>query len=326
MFKSAESLRLAAEMRALARVAAPWRESRTTWFDGTPESIEARIAATDRVLVFARAGYTEAHMALEREAAAARAELKEASHRLMVDFLDDGARAFKGSRRVAEGHPPLVHPDISFNNTIRYPDDKERNRFTLQNFRDVEPDETVEQRRQHPSVGIFNHDASELLTNGGAHHWASRRTADESTGFGDLGPGYEHFGDDDFAEYDDYLRRHDYHTDHRALEHRLAPGLDDDDPARYSHRRTAGDGPGLRMLAAEFVAAQGEITDRDELALRAARHADNQTGTWERTAAAQARALFVAAVIDEAPRARPRRTASAPAVLADFDDQLLFDS
>jgi hypothetical protein len=44
-------------------------------------------------------------MALEHEASAARAELKEASHRLMVDFLDDGARAFKGSRRVAKDSP-----------------------------------------------------------------------------------------------------------------------------------------------------------------------------------------------------------------------------
>lgn len=236
MFKSAESLRLAAEMRALERVAAPWRQARTTWFDGTPDSIAARIAATDRVLTVARAGYTEAHVALEREAATARAQLVEARDRLLVDPIDDTARRTAGQ--------PLVHPDISFNNTIRYPTDKDDNRFTLQQFRDVGPDETVEQRRQHPSVGIFNHDASEMLTNDGAHHWASRRTADETTGFGGLGPGYEHFGDDDFAEYDDYLRRHDYHTDHRALEHRLAPGFDDDDPARYSSRRTAGDGPG----------------------------------------------------------------------------------
>lgn len=92
MFKSAETLRLAAEMRALQKVASPWREARTTWFDGTPESIEARLASTERVLSFARAGMTEAHMALEREAASARAELKEASHRLMIDFLDDSAR------------------------------------------------------------------------------------------------------------------------------------------------------------------------------------------------------------------------------------------
>jgi len=102
MFRSSENLRLAADMRALERVAAPWRQARRTWFDGTPESIEARLASTERVLTFAKAGVTEAHIALEREATVARAELKEASHRLMVDFLDDGARAFKGSRRVAE--------------------------------------------------------------------------------------------------------------------------------------------------------------------------------------------------------------------------------
>lgn len=167
MFKSSQTLRLAAEMRALARVAAPWRQARTTWFDGTPESIAARLAATDRVLVAARAGYTQAHLALEREAAAARAELTAAQHRLLVDFLDDGARAFKGSRRVA----------------------------------------------------------------------------DETTGFGLLGPGYEHFGPDDLAEHDDYLHRHDYHTepdDLHGLEHRLhVHDYDDDDPARYSSRRTA---------------------------------------------------------------------------------------
>lgn len=104
MFRSSENLRLAAEMRALERVAGPWREARRSWFDGTPESVEARLAATERVLTFAKAGVTEAHIALEREAAAARAELKEASHRLLVDFLDDGARAFKGSKRVAGAH------------------------------------------------------------------------------------------------------------------------------------------------------------------------------------------------------------------------------
>ena len=105
MFKSSENLRLAAEMRALERVARPWREVRVSWFDGTPESIEARLAATERVLTYAKAGVTEAHIALEREASTARAELKEASHRLMVDFLDDGARAFKGSKRVAKSYP-----------------------------------------------------------------------------------------------------------------------------------------------------------------------------------------------------------------------------
>jgi hypothetical protein len=105
MFRSAENLRLAADMRALQRVAAPWRAARRTWFDGTPESIEGRLAATERVLTHARSGLTPAHMALEREASTARAELKEASHRLMVDFLDDGARAFKGSKRVGVSYP-----------------------------------------------------------------------------------------------------------------------------------------------------------------------------------------------------------------------------
>lgn len=102
MFKSADNLRLAAGMRALQRVAAPWRRSRTTWFDGTPESLEARLAATERVLVVARSGTTGEHLALAREVGAARAELLAARHRLLTDFLDDGARAFRGARRVAE--------------------------------------------------------------------------------------------------------------------------------------------------------------------------------------------------------------------------------
>lgn len=101
MFKSSENLRLAAEMRALERVARPWRQARTSWFDGTPESLEARIAQTDRVLSYARSGFTTAHLTLAREASAARAELLDAKHRLLTDFLDDGARAFKGSKREA---------------------------------------------------------------------------------------------------------------------------------------------------------------------------------------------------------------------------------
>jgi hypothetical protein len=241
MFKSSENLRLAAEMRALERVAAPWREARTTWFDGTPDSIAARLAATERVLTHARAGYTGAHVTLEREASTARTELLAAQHRLMTDFLDDGARAFKGSKRVAEG-TPMVHPDISFTNTMQWPRDKEDNRFTLQRFRDVGPDETVEQRRQNPSVGVFNHDASEMLTNDGAHHWASRRvTADETTGFAWQ-------SDNPFDDDDPYFQDEDFRRDAddlHALEHKLRHGPhDDDDPARYSRRRTAGDGPG----------------------------------------------------------------------------------
>jgi len=130
MFKSSENLRLAADMRALERVARPWREVRRSWFDGTPESIEARLAATERVLTYARGGVTPAHMALEREATTARAELRGASHRLMVDPLDDGARAFRGSKRVAldyddtmshidrvlaegEGHDLHTYPGLS---------------------------------------------------------------------------------------------------------------------------------------------------------------------------------------------------------------------
>ncbi len=101
MFKPADDLRLAAQMRALQRVAAPWRQARTRWFDGSPESLEARLATTDRVLVHARSGLTAAHLELAGEAEAARLELLAGRHRLLTDFLDDGARAFRGSRRTA---------------------------------------------------------------------------------------------------------------------------------------------------------------------------------------------------------------------------------
>ena len=170
MFKSSENLRLAAEMRALERVAAPWRQTRRTWFDGTPDSIAARLAATDRVLVHARAGYTGAHVALEREAAHARAELLAAQHRLMTDFLDDGARAFKGSKRVA-GEPILdlsSHGGESGSSTsLRHRDDQANNRFTLQH-----PEGYGDRARV-----VTNHDDTELMSADGMHHWAGRRVA-----------------------------------------------------------------------------------------------------------------------------------------------------
>lgn len=180
MFKSSENLRLAADMRALQRVAAPWREARTTWFDGTPESIEARMASTDKVLAQARSGFTAAHLALTAEAEKARRELLAAKHRLLTDFLDDGARAFKGSKRVAGPEDWVI--DISSNGgetgsstSLRHRDDKENNRFTLQR-----PEGYSDRARV-----ITNHDDTEMMSPDGMHHWASRRvTADESTGFG----------------------------------------------------------------------------------------------------------------------------------------------
>lgn len=101
MFKSSEKLRHEAAQRQLDRVASSWRNARTTWFDGTPEAIEARLAETNRILAVARSGYSPAHLGLTVEAENARRELLAAQHRLMTDFLDDGARAFQGSRRVA---------------------------------------------------------------------------------------------------------------------------------------------------------------------------------------------------------------------------------
>ena len=298
MFKSAQNLRLAAEMRALRRVANPWREARTTWFDGTPESLEARIAATERVLTFARAGATPAHMGLEREASTARAELIQARHRLMVDFLDDGAR-------VAGKHD--ADPEKPWKNKATGEDT---------------PTDHWENLQLSPFGDVDDYE--------GKHREGSYRvTADESTGFAWRGeqPGddpYEsddplmdddpYFQDEDFRQHADDM--HAWNKKHDAL-NRLP--WEDDDPARYS-ARTA-----LAVSAAEFVASQN-TRDRDELAFRAARHIDAQTGTWTQSGAAQARAAFVAAVVREVPRERPRRTAAAPAVLSDFDDQLLFDS
>jgi len=198
-------------MRALERVARPWREARRTWFDGTPESIEARLASTERVLTYARAGMTQAHMDLTREASAARSELLEAKHRLLNDFLDDGARAFKGSKRVADGDGKIDR----------------------------------EQVRKCES-GECGHDEP---TEDGDDAWAEAhgnphvpREASYP-----LGPGYERpgFGPEDIADYEDYLHQHDYHaddTDLNAMGHRLHPdAFDDDDPARYSYLRYADD-------------------------------------------------------------------------------------
>lgn len=103
MFKSSEKLRQEAAARQLDRVASSWRQARTTWFDGTPEAIEARLAETNRILTVARSGYSPAHIGLTVEAENARKELLAAKHRLLTDFLDDGARAFQGSRRVGYG-------------------------------------------------------------------------------------------------------------------------------------------------------------------------------------------------------------------------------
>jgi hypothetical protein len=108
MFKSSEKLRHEAAQRSLDRVASTWRASRTTWFDGTPQSIEARLAETNRVLAVARSGYTPAHLGLTVEAENARRELLAERHRLMEDFLDDSARAFKGSKRVAGDGDPML--------------------------------------------------------------------------------------------------------------------------------------------------------------------------------------------------------------------------
>lgn len=181
MFKSSKNLRLAAEMRALERVARPWREARTSWFDGTPESVEARLAATDRVLTYAKAGVTPAHMTLEREAATARAELREASHRLLIDPLDDSARAFKGSKRVA----------------------KERGlRECINCEGSLSGEEGDDKDAECGTCGMSAHEK-------GVDWRKSSRTASDEY---PLGPGYERpgFGHDDIAEHDDYLDRHDY--------------------------------------------------------------------------------------------------------------------
>lgn len=113
MFKSSEKLRQEAAARQLDRVASSWRQARTTWFDGTPEAIEARLAETNRILTVARSGYSPAHIGLTVEAENARKELLAAKHRLLTDFLDDGARAFQGSQRVALDYHD--HPGVPLN-------------------------------------------------------------------------------------------------------------------------------------------------------------------------------------------------------------------
>lgn len=130
MFKSSQHLREAAAQRQLDRVASSWRQARTTWFDGTPESIESRLAATDRVLNVARSGQTPSHIGLSVEAENARRELLAAKHRLLNDFLDDGARAFKGSKRVAgfdDTHAIITEHDTAQDAYLRsgHPADKE---------------------------------------------------------------------------------------------------------------------------------------------------------------------------------------------------------
>lgn len=331
MFKSSENLRLAAEMRALQRVAAPWRESRATWFDGTPDSIAARIAATDRVLTVARAGYTQAHIALEREAAVARAELTAAQHRLMTDFLDDGARV--AGKHDADPERPWKNRDTGEDT----PTDHWEN-LHLSPFDDVDDyegkhrksslrvtasqDEMVDCREcgrasdyaevsanqgHCPICDDYNHDLDLAR-----HYGSLRRTADESTGFAWQS---DNPLDDDDPYWQDEGFRSDV-DDLHALEHRLRPGFDDDDPARYS---------ALKVAAIEFVAAQN-TADRGELMFRAHRHASDRTGQLPREQARRVVKAFVAAVADQAPRPRRTRTAAAPATLPDFDDQLLFDN
>lgn len=254
MFKSAETLRLAAEMRALQRVASPWREARTTWFDGTPESIEARLAATERVLTFARSGSTPAHMELEREAASARAELKEASHRLMVDFLDDGARAFKGSKRVA-GEMIL---DLSSNGgetgsstSGRHRDDQKNNRYTLQH-----PEGYPGRARV-----VTNHDDTEMMSADGMHHWASRRTAADDPG--DCG-----HNDEELLPDGQSIKCHDCGTIWTGQEN-WNPDEEQDpfDPRLIgASRRTAGDGPGFGSIDDLMFPNHRQPTGADYLA------------------------------------------------------------
>lgn len=253
MFRSAENLRLAADMRALQRVAAPWRSARTTWFDGTPESLEARLAATERVLTYARGGMTAAHLELGREAEAARTELLAAKHRLLVDFLDDGARAFKGSKRVA-GTSRNAPGGMNERQRGRDLDDTARSHFDewyhgqpSDNFRGARGGDVLEMfhdhaREHNPDYdALFGDDAQrDALHDHLVGRFGSTRVAGEYP----LGPGYDRpgFGPDDLAEYEDHLHEHGYHTDSEdlnALVHKLRPGLDDDDPARYSSTRVA---------------------------------------------------------------------------------------
>jgi predicted RNA-binding Zn-ribbon protein involved in translation (DUF1610 family) len=275
MFRSAENLRLAADMRALQRVAAPWRQARSTWFDGTPESIEGRLAATERVLTYARGGVTPAHMALEREASIARAELKEAAHRLMVDFLDDSARAFKGSKRVAldYGHGDINEPcnrcgaapgepclDV---NHFRPEDDPRQKKV-----RYLEDEWGARRQSGDPHPYDVHQQDPELFNK---LHWGSRRVA------GDGDPLLDHQNAMDSArgdhDYREFIHQHLRDTgpgmgegehDEDALNYLFGHGhLNNDGTPRTSSRRVAKE-RGLRECINCGGALSGEQDDDKE--------------------------------------------------------------
>lgn len=234
MFKSSEKLRQEADRRSLDRVASTWRSSRATWFDGTPEAIEARLAATERLLTVARSGYTPAHLELTVEAETARKELLAAKHRLLVDFLDDGARAFKGSKRVAyelrhtvcaecgqdiegdvdgDGSEPFLdrgrnahgsdgHEHYPEEWTERYMEGSKR----VAGAHDADPDAPWRNTMaDEPYASLTpTPDFADLPLDG---DYEGRHRSP-------LGPGYDRpgFGPEDIAEYEDHLRHHDYHT------------------------------------------------------------------------------------------------------------------
>jgi hypothetical protein len=269
------------------------------------------MAATERVLTHARSGMTAAHLALGREALAARAELKEASHRLMVDFLDDGARAFKGSKRVA---------DSSLSRVLS----------TWMPYADAGGSDLDDFQRIHGHSPEEMRVLQQYLDHKGLPTASKRVTADETTGFAwqsdnPLDDDDPYFQDEDFRRDADDLH---------ALEHKLRHGPhDDDDPARYS-RRTAN---------AEWQARQESELDPemrgnyyDGPASDDCRHCGERIE--ERGSGGYGHVLgedpytgdttyypdddHPAEPDDEDYRTASRRTAT----VADFDDQLLFGS
>lgn len=175
--------------------------------------------------------------------------------------------------------------------------------------------ETAEFAAEHGRCPVCGHYHEELDM---ARHYSSRIAAGAGLTGDDLWhdhaneADYYGAGDDPYAEVDYDADPHEL----RRLRRERNQEWSDDFPEHYSS---------LRVAAIEFVAAQN-TADRGELMFRAHRHASNLTGQLPVAQARDAVKAFVAAVAAEAPRPRRQRTAAAPATVADFDDQLLFDS
>lgn len=319
MFKSSQNLRLAAEMRALERVASPWRETRTEWFDGTPDSVQARIAATDRVLAYARSGFTPAHLELTKEAEAARRELTAALDRWMVDPIDDTVRKtairWDGKRKASRRSAGAF-------------DEAE---FAARAESELDP----EMRGNYydgPSSDDCRH-CGERIEERGDGSYGHVLGQDRNTGWTTFYPEDDHPAEPDSEDYhtagrhdpDDFRPWKNTVADEPYFSMMPTPNFEEiplDGDYEGRHRAEAS----LRVAAHEFVDAQGGLTDPQELSYRAARHVTERTGQWSAADQQKAVRAFTGAVLkaaSERPAPKMVRTSS---TLPDFADHLLFDS